>query len=281
MTDNLLLVQQLVRSYGRSTVTPRCMLMADIHKDFDTVSWSFLENILKGFGFPNSFTSLIMECVTTASYSISLNGNLHGFFNGKRGIRQGDPLSPYLFVLAMEYLSRMIKISTANPDFNHHPKCSKLDITHLAFADDLMIFTRGDAESVRIISNTLHQFGKISGLQINPSKSKIFAAGISNDLYVELQNISNFPPGEFLVRYLGLPLIHGKIKCSHFAPPVEGISKRINEWTTSSLSYAGKLELIVAVVQGMETFWLDTSPMPSSIIDRLDKLCRNLLSAGG
>lgn len=142
MENNLLLAQQLLRSYRRSTATPRCMLMVDIRKEFDTVSCSFIENILKGYGFPFFFISLIMECVTFASYSISLNGSLHRFFNGKRGIRQGDPLSPYLFVLAMEYLSRMIKISTANPNFNHHPKCSKMGITRLAFVDDLMIFTR-------------------------------------------------------------------------------------------------------------------------------------------
>lgn len=84
MAENMLLTQQLVRSYGRTTASPRCMLMADIRKAFDTISWEFIDAILKGFGFPAKFRSLIMECVSTASYSIALNGGLHGFYHCKR-----------------------------------------------------------------------------------------------------------------------------------------------------------------------------------------------------
>lgn len=106
--------------------------MVDIRKAFDTLSWKFLDNILAGFGFPRTFASWLMECIPTTSYSISLNGGFHGFFKGKRGIRQGAPLSPYIFVLALEYLSRMIKLNTADPNFNFHPKRANLGITHLA-----------------------------------------------------------------------------------------------------------------------------------------------------
>lgn len=217
-----------------------------------------------------------MECVKTASYSIALNGGLHGFFHGKSGIRQGDPMSPYIFVLVMEYLSRMFKVSTTKNNFHYHPKCAKLRLTHLAFADDLIIFTRGDAHSVSIISNTLHQFGLISGLLINASK-KIFAAGITQDQFQELQNISNFSSGALPVRYLGLPLMHGKIKCSHFSPLIEKISNRFGDWSIGVLSYAGRLESITTVVQGIEAFWLQAFPMPATIIDRINKLCRTFL----
>ncbi|KAL0297712.1 UNVERIFIED_CONTAM: putative mitochondrial protein [Sesamum radiatum] len=82
-----------------------------------------------------------MECVSTTSFSVALNGSLHGHFPGKKGLRQGDPMSPALFLLCMEYFSRLIKRSTTNSDFNFHPKCEKLKITHLLFADDLMLFS--------------------------------------------------------------------------------------------------------------------------------------------
>ncbi|GFS35151.1 hypothetical protein Acr_00g0038130 [Actinidia rufa] len=78
-------------------------------------------------------------CVTTTSYSISINGTLHGFFKGEQGLRQGDPLSPFLFAICLEVLSRKFSRLSRNPQFKHHPRCSKLSITHLAFADDLIL----------------------------------------------------------------------------------------------------------------------------------------------
>ncbi|XP_022852082.1 uncharacterized protein LOC111373749 [Olea europaea var. sylvestris] len=89
-----------------------------------------------------------MVCISTPSFSLAINGSIHGFFKGKRGLRQGDPLSPLLFVICLEYLSRALKVATNNLDFNYHPKCGPLKITHLAFADDLMLFARGDSTSI-------------------------------------------------------------------------------------------------------------------------------------
>lgn len=91
MADNMFLAQQLVKSYGRSTATPRCMMMPDIRKAFDTISWNFLRNMMQGLFFPKRFTDWVMECISSTMYSISYNGSLHGFFPGKRGIRQGTP----------------------------------------------------------------------------------------------------------------------------------------------------------------------------------------------
>lgn len=122
MADNMFLAQQLVRGYGRTSASPRCVMMADIQKAFDTISWSFIEKNLFGFHFPPKFNAWIMECITSTTYSISYNCSLPGYFVGRRGICQGDPISPYLFVLAMEYLTRMIKVYTGKPGFKYHQK---------------------------------------------------------------------------------------------------------------------------------------------------------------
>ncbi|KAL0453512.1 UNVERIFIED_CONTAM: hypothetical protein Slati_1329300 [Sesamum latifolium] len=119
-----------------------------------------------------------MECVSTSSFSVALNGSLHGFFSGKRGLRQGDPISPALFLLSMEYFSRLVKRKTSDSEFNFHPKCEKLKITHLLFADDLMLFSQGDLPSIHILMECLREFRDISGLAVNTSKSCIFTAGI-------------------------------------------------------------------------------------------------------
>ncbi|GKE49259.1 putative reverse transcriptase domain, reverse transcriptase zinc-binding domain protein, partial [Tanacetum coccineum] len=89
-----------------------------------------------------------MACVTSASYSISINGNIHGFFRGKRGLRKGDPLSPYLFTLVMEVLTMILKRRVLDSDsFRYQKYCEEMDIINLCFADDLFMFARGDVNS--------------------------------------------------------------------------------------------------------------------------------------
>jgi hypothetical protein len=93
--------------------------------------------------------SWIKECVTSPRFSICLNGSLVGYFEGKKRLRQGDPLSPYLFVLAMEILSRILAATTGpGSGFKYHPNCLKMKLTHLYFADDLLIFSEASQNSI-------------------------------------------------------------------------------------------------------------------------------------
>ncbi|GJX41809.1 hypothetical protein Tco_0256799 [Tanacetum coccineum] len=121
ITDNILLTQELMHNYHLERGTPRCAFKVDIQKAYDTVDWDFLRIILLGFGFHQKMVSWIMECVTSTSYSICVNGSLHGYFKGKRGLRQGDPLSPYLFTLVMEVLTLMLQRKVQQTDeFTYH-----------------------------------------------------------------------------------------------------------------------------------------------------------------
>lgn len=220
------------------------MLMIDLRKAFDTLSWDFLHFILTGFGLPAYMVTWIMECVSSTSFSISLNAPSMVLLTAKGVLGRGSMLSPYLFILAMEYLSRMLKIRYA--------QCEMLSLSHLVFADDIMVFSRGDVTSVQLLMNTLRQFSLYYGLEINGTKSFLFAAGVSDSVLDSLQGITNFIIDEFPVKYLGLPLSPGKLKASLFAPLIERISGIISSWTINSLSYADKLELIIYIYISIE-----------------------------
>ncbi|KAE8687162.1 hypothetical protein F3Y22_tig00111022pilonHSYRG00164 [Hibiscus syriacus] len=126
IVDNTLLAQELVRGYGRKIISPRCSLMIDLQKAFDTLHWDFIYTVLKALNLPQRFINCTEACFTKARFSISFNGSLIGCFKGTRGIRQGDPLSPILFVISMNVLSSLLNFVVAKELFSYHPKCKRI-----------------------------------------------------------------------------------------------------------------------------------------------------------
>lgn len=174
IAGNILLATELIKGYNRQHMSPRCLIKVDIKKAYDSVEWVFLEKMFQELGFPEQFIKWIMACVRSVSYSILLNGMPATPFNAKRGMRQRGPLSPFLFALSMEYLSRCLGELQLNPDFNFHPKCEKLKLTHLIFGDDLLLFARADASSVTKIMSAFRNFSYASGLEASVEKSCLF-----------------------------------------------------------------------------------------------------------
>ncbi|GFY99599.1 hypothetical protein Acr_13g0009990 [Actinidia rufa] len=125
-----------------------------------------------------------------------------------------------------------------NPQFNHHPKCSEMSITHLAFADDLILFTKRDVTSVRLRMECLRNFGDCSGLCINASKSNVYMAGISPQEMEEIKLITGFSIGKFPFRYLGIPVASSRLTIEQFNPLILKVSDYISAWAGASLSYA-------------------------------------------
>ena len=113
---------------------------------------------------PHIFIKIVMTCISSKQYSLLVNGNPSTVVKAKRGLRQGDPLSPLFFVIGMEYLSRSLHLLSHNPDFQFHPRCRKLKLNHMCFADVLMLLCKGDLNSTKLICNTLDLFAQTSGL---------------------------------------------------------------------------------------------------------------------
>ncbi|XP_057958536.1 uncharacterized protein LOC131151298 [Malania oleifera] len=277
MIDNVYLVQELVRKYGRKWISPRCKLKVDLRKAYDTISWKFLEGMLEKLNFPSIMINWIMQCVTTTSFSISFNGGYHGFFKGRRGIRQGDPLSPLLFVLCLEYLSRLLMSLEEKDEFKFHPKCGRLKITHLDFSDDLNFFSRGDLTSVKSILECLDKFSACFGLKANCSKSNVYTAGMRGADLEDIREAIGFAVGEFPFRYLGIPFASTRLNSAQYGSLVNKIASLFGSWPGNLISYTGKLELISSVIQGVECFWLAIFPLPKAVLGHIVKLCRSFL----
>lgn len=278
--DNVLLATEIVKDYHKDTVSPRCAMQIDISKAFDSVQWPFLINTMKALGLPERFIHWISICITTASFSVQVNGELAGYFQSKRGLRQGCSLSPYLFVICMNVLSRMIDEAAKNGRIGFHPKCKNLDLTHLCFADDLMIFTDGTKGSIEEILKVFDAFDRMSGLRISMEKSTLFLAGVSNQKIDEILNHFQFASGRLPVRYFGLPLLAKNMTVLDYMPLIEKIRKRFGSWTGRFISYAGRLQLIKSVIMSLANFWIAAFRLPSGCLKEIERLCSAFLWSG-
>lgn len=280
LMENLLLASEMVKDYHKEGISPRCVMKIDISKAFDSVQWEFVLKGLKALGFPEKFIHWIRLCITSPSFSVQVNGELAGYFQSTRGLRQGCSLSPYLFVLCMNILSMKIDKAALGNQFRFHPRCSSLSLTHLCFADDLMVFVEGTKESIEGARAVFDEFAVGSGLKISIEKSTIYMAGVHEEERVRI--LYNFPlaEGTLPVRYLGLPLLTQTMRRHDYQPLEEKIRGRISTWTSRFLSYAGRLQLIKAVIMSIVNFWSSAFRLPSQCMKDVEQICSAFLWTG-
>ncbi|KAL2223817.1 UNVERIFIED_CONTAM: hypothetical protein Sindi_2945400 [Sesamum indicum] len=279
--DNIMLAQELFSRYNQMRLPPRCALKVDIRKAYDTVEWDFLLAVLQLFGFPPTFTRWIEECVTTTSFSIGLNGKPHGFFAGARGLRQGDPLSPYLFVLVMEALHLgFLQRIDQDMQFTYHWKCESSKVFQMGFADDLLLLCKADLDSIRVFKEGLDWFAELSGLRLNVQKSHLIISRSAQNLKDQMLDFLGFQEGHLPMRYLGLPLISSRLTISDCQPLISKIDARINGWEGISLSYAGRVQIIKSVLSALSLYWASAFILPKKVISEIEKRLRTFLWKG-
>lgn len=228
LMENVLLASEMVKDYHKPSIFPRCVMKVDISKALDSVQWEFVLKGLEVLGFPVKFIHWIRLCITSPSLSVQVNGDLAGYLQSARGLRQGCSLSRYLFVLCMNILSKKIDKAVMEKKFKYHPCCQSLSLTHLCFADDLMVFVEGSKASIEGALAVFDDFAVWSGLKISIEKSTIYMAGVYD---VKRRRIlQDFPlaEGTLPVRYLGLPLMTQAMKKHDYQPLVAKMRNRIS-----------------------------------------------------
>lgn len=215
---------------------------------------------LRVLKFPSQFIHWVEACISSPMFSIVINGELQGFFQGNRGLRQGDPLSPYLFLLVMEGFTGLLQYRAKQSEgFVFHPKCRSLNITHLIFADDLFVLSGADARSFQLVADALSDFFHFSGLQPNLQKSSIFFARLDETSKESLRMVLPIPEGFLPVKYLGVPLITTRNDCVQLT---DKTLTRIQSWSNKTLSYGGRLQLIHSVLFSIQIYWASIFILP-------------------
>lgn len=233
------------------------------------------------------FITWITECISSPRFSVAINGDLAGFFEGKKGLRQGDSISPYLFIMLMEVLSRLLDKAESDGLYRLHPLCSSPKLTHLLFGDDLLVFSDGSRSSTAGIRDAMLQFKEWSGLDTNHAKSEIYYGGYSNTQATFLCDLSDFRRGAFPTRYFGLPLSPKRISATTLQLFLDRITSKLHSWTVKFISFAGKVTMIYSVIYGMVNFWSSVFVLPKWFYAKLDSLCsgflwkNNITSAAG
>ena len=254
-------------------------LKIDLEKAYDKLEWSFIKEVLIRANLPANLIEIIMSCISTISTSILFNGKALELIYPSRGIRRGDPLSPYLFILCMEYLGQLImekcnaKLWQPVKAFGSGPAFS-----HLFFADDLVLFARADGTNCSIIRDVLDEFCSISGQTISEAKSRVyFLPNVDRDTRESLSDILGFTSTPSLGKYLGIPIKHTRSSSHEYNFVLDRVKQKLAGWKANMLSFAGRAILIQASSAVIPSYIMQCAKLLGRILDGIDWVNRNFL----
>ena len=276
ITDNILVAFETLH-HIKNQKSKKGGFMAmklDMSKAYDWVEWIYLVRIMEKLGFCEKWVSLVLDCISTVSYSILVNSEPKGDIRPSRGLRQGDPLSPYLFLLCSEGLNRMLQKAATDDDIRGFSLCKRgPKISHLLFADDSLLFCRVSLSDLQVIQNILSLYEKASGQKLNREKTTIFfSKAVKEDTKTQISNYLEVPEVKEYEKYLGLPAVIGRKKKESLNYLKERVWSILQGWKEKLLSQADREILLKAVVQAIPTFAMSCFKLPGGLCDEIEAL---------
>ena len=278
--DNVIIAQELIYTLDRKKgATGYMAIKLDLEKAYDRLEWSFIHKVLHAFHFPSNLIKVIMGCVSTTTISVLVNGGVLDSFSPSRGIRQGDPLSPYLFILCMEYLSHLIELKCRDGSWTPLTASrGNVGISHLLFVDDIILFYKVDSKACNAIAEVLEKFCKESGQKISQDKSHVyFSPNVSEEMKEEVWEKLGFNETQNIGKYLGFPILHKGANRRQYNDIVERVMNKLSRWKAKFLSFASRSVLIKSVMAAMPNHVMRGAALPTHICDKLDKINRDFL----
>jgi hypothetical protein len=213
-------------------------------------------------GFPDVWCSWIQQLQETAKSAVLLNGVPGRWIPCRKGLRQGDPLSSYLFILVADVLQRMLTRDAAL----HHPLAPDRPCVVLQYADDTLIVARADDAAVLQLKALLCSFTRATGLSINYTKSTLVPTHILGPNVESYVGILGCSQGSFPQTYLGLPLSNEKLNLAAYAPIITSADKYLSGWWASLLNHQGRLVLVNAVLDSLPVYAIGAVQLPPRVM---------------
>ncbi|WVZ81051.1 LOW QUALITY PROTEIN: hypothetical protein U9M48_028478 [Paspalum notatum var. saurae] len=233
----------------------------DFEKAYDKVKWPFLQQTLRMKGFSPLWCNWIQQFVSGGSVAVKVNNNIGRYFQTKKGLRQGDPLSPILFNLVADIKWPDSRIDTSS---------SGGSLSILQYADDTILFLERNLEQAKNLKIILCAFEKLSGLKINFHKSELFCYGEAKSHFEQYSQIFGCSMGCFPFRYLGIPMNHKRLLNKDWKVIEDRFQKKLSSWKGKLLSYGARLVLINSVLSSLAMFMMSFFEVPKGILKKLD-----------
>eukprot|EP00253_Pinus_taeda_P005533 PITA_05533 len=257
------------------------MIKLDLSKAYDRLSWRYLHMVLEAYGFEKRWIEWIFSMISTPIFSILVNGSPTRTFNASRGIRQGDPISPFLFILAAEGLRRIIKREIRKKKIRGlKPWGNNLAITRQQFVDDIMLFGEVSIREVRAIKEVLDIFMEASGMEINKEKSCTFIFNTPEAIKAHLTKTLGFRQGDLPTKYLGNQLDIHPTRMKNWQEVIDKIKRRLTNWSFRSLNIASRIILLNSVLQSIPIYPLSIRAASKGVCTKLREIFGKFIWGG-